>query len=69
MSEDANTRALIETCLHLGQRVGELEDALLHMRGYLKLWSDDAAAGLKPTNGSLSDAWHLMALTLGDEKQ
>jgi len=51
------------------EEITRLRDALLHMRGYLKLWSDDVDAGLKPTKGSLSDAWQLMALTLGDEKK
>jgi len=32
MSEDANTRMLIETCLQLGQRVARLEAALIRLR-------------------------------------
>lgn len=64
MSEDANTRALIETCLQLGQRVGELEETLLHMRAYLKLWGDDVAAGLKPTKASLAEASFLLTEVL-----
>jgi hypothetical protein len=54
---------------YLNGEVERLTTALLHMRGYLKLWSDDVDAGLKPTKGSLSDAWLLMAVTLGDEEK
>jgi hypothetical protein len=68
MSEDANTQALIETCLQLGQRVGELEEALLHMRGYIKLWGDDVAAGMKPTKASLAEASFLLAEIMKGEK-
>ena len=52
----------------LEERALKLRNALFEMRGYLKLWSNDVNAGLKPTNGSLSDAWHLMATTLGDKQ-
>ena len=36
MSEDANTRMLIETCLQLGQRVGKLEAALIVAKGAME---------------------------------
>ena len=65
MSEDANIGALMETCLELRQRVGELEEVLLHMHGYIKLWVDDVAAGLKPTKASLAEASLLLAEALG----
>lgn len=68
MSEDANTRALIETCLQLGQRVGELEETLLHMRAYIKLWGGDVEAGLKPTKASLAEASFLVAGVLEGEE-
>ena len=50
------------------EEITRLRTALLHMRGFLKLWSDDVDAGLKPTLGSLSDARRLLAVALeGDE--
>ena len=41
-----------------------LHEALLHMRGYIKLWSADVAAGLKPTAASLTEAAFLVATAL-----
>ena len=46
-----------------------LRQALLHMRGYLKLWKDDVAAGLKPTSASLSEALFLAEMALGVKKK
>jgi serine/threonine protein kinase HipA of HipAB toxin-antitoxin module len=46
-----------------------LHEALLHMRGYIKLWSDDVAAGLKPTSASLSEALFLAEMALGVKKK
>jgi hypothetical protein len=41
--------------------IARLKEAILHLRGYVKLWTDDHAAGLKPTAGSLSDARELLS--------
>lgn len=48
----------------LNSEVQRLTNALLEVRGYLKLWTDDVAAGLAPTSGSLSDARHLVTVAL-----
>jgi hypothetical protein len=41
--------------------IARLKEAILHLRGYVKLWTDDQAAGLKPTARSLSDARELLS--------